>query len=311
MLIGKIPSYCLKDKIMIENKVDNVEITMIKEFLTLLRTETITVCSFKNGKKMGADIISMPLLVFDFDDGTSVDDVISKVSQYRYVIAGSKNHLKDKNDGKGIIPRFHLFLFLSEVREPNPDFYRFLWEKCTKFVFKFNADKQAKDALRHLSPHSCILSVGNGKVFNVEPWETRFAEYKLREKVLSDAREEQLIKQQENSGVEYNSRLILGKKIIEELGRDSVAGSSGHNAMFEICCKLWSSGLYENDVERFAREYNLKRCVPQWKEKELLHKIQDAKKHVVKKCSFWQPNTILRMTNTWNDIRQKVKGFTE
>jgi YesN/AraC family two-component response regulator len=42
----------LTDKIMIENKVDNVEITMIKEFLTLLRTETITVCSFKNGKKM-------------------------------------------------------------------------------------------------------------------------------------------------------------------------------------------------------------------------------------------------------------------
>lgn len=311
MYIGTIPINCLNDKKMIENKVTNVEISKIREFLSLLLRETVTICSFKNGKKMGADIASMPLLVFDFDDGTTLEDVVSKVQQYRYVIAGSKNHMKDKGDGKGIIPRFHLFLFLSEVKELTPDFYRFLWEKCTKFVFKFNADKQAKDALRHLSPHSCILSVGNGKPFNVTPWETRFQEHKLRERAIAEEREKVLKEEQEKSTVDYNSRLILGKKIIEELGRDSVSGSGGHNAIFGVCCKLWSSGLYESDVERFAREYNAKRCSPPWKDKDLMHKIQDAKKHVINKCSFWHPNTIRTMTNTWDDLRIKVKGFTE
>jgi len=68
------------------------------------------------------------VLGVDFDNGLHTADEVHKWlvnEKLNHVIVSSKNHLRDKEDGKGIIERFHVFLPFSE-RIKLPELYPFI-----------------------------------------------------------------------------------------------------------------------------------------------------------------------------------------
>jgi hypothetical protein len=59
----------------------------------------------------------------------------------------------------------------------------------------------------------------------------------------------------------------------------AVSGCNGHNNTFRVACYLIGFGLNDTDALELLREFSA-RCQPPWTEKELLHKIRDARKAV-------------------------------
>lgn len=60
----------------------------------------------------------------------------------------------------------------------------------------------------------------------------------------------------------------------------AISGQGGHNQTYHVACLLiWGFGLSHSEALTLLKEYNL-RCIPQWTEKELEHKINDAEKTV-------------------------------
>jgi hypothetical protein len=56
---------------------------------------------------------------------------------------------------------------------------------------------------------------------------------------------------------------------------DAISGADGSGATFAVACKLVEFGLSSNDAWPLLLEYN-QRCQPQWSERELRHKLDDA-----------------------------------
>ena len=59
----------------------------------------------------------------------------------------------------------------------------------------------------------------------------------------------------------------------------AVSGCKGHNNTFRVACYLIGFGLSDADALDLLREFSA-RCQPPWTEKELLHKIKDARRVV-------------------------------
>lgn len=59
----------------------------------------------------------------------------------------------------------------------------------------------------------------------------------------------------------------------------AVSGCRGHNNTFRVACHLVGFGLRDSEVLDLLREFNA-RCQPPWTEKELRHKVRDARKTV-------------------------------
>ena len=57
----------------------------------------------------------------------------------------------------------------------------------------------------------------------------------------------------------------------------AIAGAGGHAATFAAACWTVRLGLSDSDALALLLEYN-RRCLPPWTEKELAHKLQDARR---------------------------------
>jgi len=121
---------------------------------------------FRDGVKKKANLIAIDWLIYDFDDGTPSARIhrILCSDNYRgwplnHLLAGSKNHLRDKGDGRGEIERFHIFI---PLRSPitDPDFYSFVWVEFARlFLKELTPDPACKDASRYLAKHSSVLFI--------------------------------------------------------------------------------------------------------------------------------------------------------
>lgn len=57
----------------------------------------------------------------------------------------------------------------------------------------------------------------------------------------------------------------------------AISGAGGHPATFRAACEIVRFGLGDADALALLRDYN-RRCSPPWTEKELLHKLTDARR---------------------------------
>ena len=57
----------------------------------------------------------------------------------------------------------------------------------------------------------------------------------------------------------------------------AISGAGGHPATFRAACECVRFGLGDADALALLREYN-RRCSPPWSEKELAHKLADARR---------------------------------
>ena len=62
----------------------------------------------------------------------------------------------------------------------------------------------------------------------------------------------------------------------------AISGSGGHNTTFLAACWLARFGLTDQEALPLLRDYN-RRCRPPWTEKELAHKLRDARRAVAAK----------------------------
>src|SRR5713226_2411180 len=58
----------------------------------------------------------------------------------------------------------------------------------------------------------------------------------------------------------------------------AVSGSGGHPVTFRAACECVRFGLSDSDAITLLREWNGTHCKPPWKEKELAHKLNDARR---------------------------------
>jgi putative DNA primase/helicase len=67
---------------------------------------------------------------------------------------------------------------------------------------------------------------------------------------------------------------------------DAIDGQGGSNATFSAACRCFRFGLSEHDAWQAMQFFNAHRCQPAWTEKELQHKLEDAKKTVTEAGQF-------------------------
>lgn len=74
------------------------------------------------------------------------------------------------------------------------------------------------------------------------------------------------------------SRLV--KQASQYIGKipEAISGEGGHNQLYRVGCILVNGFALEDDEAlEILREYN-ERCIPEWTEKELIHKLNSARK---------------------------------
>jgi hypothetical protein len=145
------------------------EIEGLSDLATLAVNFDLAPAVFRDHIRRKSHLESMDWLIYDFDDGTSSTRIHQMLSgdNYRewrlnHVIAGSKNHLRDKGDGRGPVERFHIFVPLKSPIT-DADFYSFVWAQFARlFLRSFTPDPACKDVSRYLARHSAVLFVEEG-----------------------------------------------------------------------------------------------------------------------------------------------------
>jgi len=114
---------------------------------------------FKDNIKTNDNFIGSDIVVIDFDKGLiTSEEVSNRLKLYNFVITASTNHNCDKNDGKGVIPRFHLIIELKQTVygvENYKDLVKYLIEKLN---FSGIADDSSASAVRYWKKQKDILN---------------------------------------------------------------------------------------------------------------------------------------------------------
>jgi hypothetical protein len=189
-----------ESKILHQNYVNGIiSFDTIDEFADIILNYSITVATFHNrlwdvsfntyrtwdiGKTMPWKYISnfeqSQILGFDFDDGTPSSLLIENLKDYQYVIAGSQSHMKHKRDtdgnldNKGIIERFHVFLFLDKpITDAN--IFKLAANMTSTNIVRLESDSSVMEASRYFKKHSSIIHVNSGgKLIDSEHYSNLF-----------------------------------------------------------------------------------------------------------------------------------------
>jgi hypothetical protein len=139
------------------------EVVGLSDLATLAVNFDLAPAVFKDGVRRKSNLMSADWLIYDFDDGTPsarLHEILSGENFRRWrlnhLLAGSKNHLRDKGDGRGPIERFHVFI---PLRTPitEADFYSFVWVEFARlFLRGLTPDPACKDVSRYLARHSAV-----------------------------------------------------------------------------------------------------------------------------------------------------------
>jgi hypothetical protein len=71
--------------------------------------------------------------------------------------------------------------------------------------------------------------------------------------------------------------LEIARDIISSLP-PAISGQGGHPATFRAACECVRLGLSDGDALSLLQEFNRRSCSPPWTEKELRHKLTDARR---------------------------------
>lgn len=249
---------------------------------------------FFHNKRNLKDFREIWFLQFDFDNGTSYESIVEKLKKYNIVIMASKNHLIDKGDGKGIIPRFHVFLPLAKPII-DAEYYHYLIKKMAK-DWDIGIDTQATDATRYMFKHSQVLFKQDDADWNFDPthYEMGWKSYKMREEIQNNEKTEILKKENKKYQVSFQDRMNAAKKMVGDYIGDAIQGMDGDRTTFAAMCYGVKCGLTDIHLQEFSDWYNINHCKPLWSKKALQHKIKSAKKRV-KSGDFYHPNYIIKV----------------
>lgn len=141
------------------SSVSSVENCKFSDIGSIACINHICLGTFQNNKRKKEFFLGIEIISYDFDEGTISSKTVFELLKNRFTltILASKNHLKDKGDGRGIIERFHLLLPLSEVVR-DTEFFKYI---STKFAeqngISEHIDSHCKDVTRYYYKHKEIL----------------------------------------------------------------------------------------------------------------------------------------------------------
>lgn len=139
----------------VDEVVEPESLTQLAEFMTLTHFAPGV---FVENRKRQSHLHSIELVAFDFDDGKLTSKAVAhQLNGEQFIIVGSKNHLKDKGDGKGIIERFHVFV-PTDVPITSVEFYKYVSKKYASLK-KWNVDTSCLEPARYFYQHSQVLFV--------------------------------------------------------------------------------------------------------------------------------------------------------
>lgn len=203
----------------------------LNDFAELITEFHICCGVFLDNIRNKSSFHQIQFLQFDFDNGTEPDYITQKMGTFSYVLAASKNHLKDKLDGKGIIPRFHLFLPLCSPIT-NGDFYSFSIESLGKSL-SLDYDRAAKDCSRYFFRHSSILHLqDSGLCFDPESLRGFYDHKKMTDKQNEEKLAKLLQRQKESGDEEASLKNFMKTKVYREMLKGSLRNDGGRNTAF-------------------------------------------------------------------------------
>lgn len=85
----------------------------------------------------------------------------------------------------------------------------------------------------------------------------------------------------------------------------AISGSRGHDAAFNVCCELFRFGLTDSEARQVFDEFN-SRCEPPWSDREIEHKLSDARDRVISDGEFGTRLREERATNNRDNGRDQV-----
>jgi len=270
-----------------------IDINNLNDFSTIALQTHICCGIFKDNIRRLVNFEYINFLQYDFDNGTSPEEVIKIFRRYNKVILASKNHMLDKNDGKGIIPRFHLFLQLDSP-VTDYEFYSFIIKRIADDE-KIAIDRRSVDATRYFYKHSDILHVMTARENIISKNYKPFYDDYNRKKDLED---DERLKYLENSNKKYSitsdQRYKAAKQLVQTKVKASISGNGGNNNTFNVACYGVKCGLNDAALKDLLNWYNDNYCFPKWSKSGIDNKIKYAKK-IVKYSDHFTPPYIFKI----------------
>lgn len=176
------------------SSVSSVENCIFSNIGNIACRNHICLGTFLNNKRKKEFFLGIEVISYDFDEGTISSKAVFELLKNRFTltILASKNHLKDKGDGRGIIERFHLLLPLSEVVR-DTELFKYI---STKFAEQNgileHIDSHCKDVTRYYFKHKEILYNSIRNTVNVSYFRNgRSVENLIKEKRYSSYQAEE------------------------------------------------------------------------------------------------------------------------
>jgi hypothetical protein len=110
---------------------------------------------FNNSFRNADNFKSTQFLVYDIDNGVDLLEAITKVKDYKHIVATTKSHMVEKNDI--ICDRFRIVLVLS-AEITDPQIYKNVWSYYFSSLFP-EADPSCKDMARLWYKSSTLESI--------------------------------------------------------------------------------------------------------------------------------------------------------
>lgn len=191
-------------------------------------------------------------LVLDYDGNVSIDEMLTALAGYQCHIHTTRSHTPE-------CPRFRVVLPLS--RSVTPKEYESLWAGAAERWP--GLDKSPKDPSRFWfvpgtdSEHFLAFTLDGEKL---NPGSLRASPPPVR-----------AFPRECDTALADRARAYIEKM------PPAVSGSGGHTATFNVARKLVQDfGLDDQSALELLRAYN-QRCIPPWSEKELRHKVDQAR----------------------------------
>lgn len=149
---------------------------------------------FRDKVRRNANFIEAHYCVIDFDSGYTPEEIIRDVGSELIAgyLFGSKNHMKDKGDGKGIIPRCHLYLPFDEPITCPKEFKSVVNRIIREMAWTEVVDHASNKAAQYWGKKSCLISKWGGSPL---PIKTIIESEKERERIEFENMKKALLKQ--------------------------------------------------------------------------------------------------------------------
>jgi len=232
-------------------------ISNLRQLTDALLSHHISFATFTDGYRCYDNLISTSWLAYDYDNGTTTRQLIKLLGNKPHIIMASKNHMKDKGDGKGVIPRVHIFVPLAHPATlADKDAYKATWRKHIPVV---GVDTTSSDMTRYYYKHKEMLAVGG-------EWNNKIILEAAEIITLPDTTS----KPPNRSSYKINEILLKSPA--------SVSGNGGRRTTYITALNIARAGGDYSDLQC----YNATKCSPNWRDSDLQTIWNNAQQWILK-----------------------------